>query len=133
MVYCESLSLRGHFPNNEKQTRTAGKKQDPRVARGVWEERERGLQSGRSKSGGPSMGRASPHHLSCWDQLSFLTFATSQSSHSACPCHLLSPGSPWTTPDKLQQRMAIPHSVAGRAKVETNTTAQAQCPECLVI
>lgn len=63
MVYCESLSLRGRLPNSEEQTRTAGKRQDPRVARGVWEERERGLQSGRSKSGGPSMGRAL--HTTC--------------------------------------------------------------------
>lgn len=104
MVCHESLSPRGHFPSGEELTRSTGEGRDPKVAGGVWEERDMRWQSRRSTTGGPSMERASQHRLSCRDQLSSAASPVTWGSNPASPRHLLSPRikSPWTHLDKLK-------------------------------
>lgn len=65
-----------------------------------------GLQSRRTTIGGPSLGRASPHCLSCWDQLSSAASPVTWGSNLASPCHLLSPRirSPRAPLDKIQHK-----------------------------
>lgn len=69
-LLCESHSPRGHFSSSEELTRRAGEWQDPKVARGIWEETD-GTAVREEHKGRSIHSREVPIHITCPAGISF--------------------------------------------------------------